>query len=124
MEEKIKVQICFSGNADLSKVERQLIELAKNENFEFYCCFLTRKQVEEKKFTLHIVNLLENTLKDRLTFMTKRYDTFEEVMSNMTFIRTETANMVNRMYVLDSGTAKGVREEIELFTNCKVVLMP
>ena len=122
--EKVKVQICFAGTAYLENVKKQLEELSKNDELEFYCCFLTRKQVEAKGFKLDIVDLLESTLGNRLTFMTNRYDTFDEVMANMTSLRTDTANLVNRLYVLDSGTAKGVAEEISLFTRLKVILMP
>lgn len=123
MNEKIKAQICFAGTADLKKVEDQLIQLKKEDSFEFYCCFLPRHIVEAKEFNPAIVDLLENTLGDTLTWVFKDYDTFDNVMKDMSIKRKETANLVNRMFVLDSKEAKGVAEEIKLFTECKVILM-
>ena len=123
MKEKLKVQICFAGNADLTKVKEQLETIKKDQSIEFYCCFLPKHIVIEKGFSTDIVDLLESELGDRLVWQLQDCKTFSEAMNILPEKRIETANLVNRMYVLDSGTAKGVAEEIKLFTQCKVILM-
>lgn len=122
MEEKIKVQISFAGNADLSKVKSQLEDL-KEENFEFYCCFLPRHIVEQKGFDTAIVDMLENILGDKLHWQLAKYKTFDEAMTYIGKERAIIADTVNRMYILDSKIAKGVTKEIELFTSRKVILL-
>jgi len=123
MKEKIKAQICFAGTADLENVREQLKELKNKNEYVFYCCFLPRHIVIEKNFTTDIIDVLEEELGDSLIWQLKDCVSFNEAMLKLPDIRKETANLVNRMFVLDSGTAKGVSEEIKLFTDCKVILM-
>lgn len=118
-----KIQISFAGNANLENVEKQLKELSKKEDVKFICCFLNRKMVEEKGFTTEIVDLLENIIGDRLIWLADKYKNFDEFMKNIDKARTEVANQIDHLYVLDSETAKGVSREIELFTMGRVVLM-
>lgn len=130
-QEVIKVQISFAKDADLANVESQLIELASHKNYEFYCCFLPRDIVEEQGFGTQIVDLLDKTLGDRLTYQvsTYKYPTakgdskFQAAMLWMSEIRDITANKVDKLYVLDSKSALGVAEEIKLFTKGRVNLI-
>lgn len=119
----IKVQISFSKDANLENVKQQLLSI-NNGDYEFHCCFLPRKAVEEKGWDTAIVDLLEETLGDKLHYQLEKYDTFSDMMSNIETERIEIANLVNRMFVLDSGSAEGVRKEIELFSNAKIILFP
>lgn len=125
--EKIKVQISFAGNANLDNVRKQLEELAKNENFVFYTCFLSRRIVEEKALDTKIVDMLSDVLGMRHISVPEDIFgvlDFEEFMKELPSMRTQTADLVDRLYVLDSGTASGVAEEVQLFTNRKVILLP
>jgi hypothetical protein len=118
-----KIQISFAGNANLETVEEQLIKLSKMEDVEFYCCFLNRKMVTEKGFNTNIVDLLDRTIGDKITWLADQFPNFNEFMGNLDGARTEVAKIIDHIYVLDSATAKGVSREIELFTMGKVVLM-
>lgn len=125
--EKIKVQISFAGKANLDNVRKQLEELAKNENFEFYTCFLSKRIVEQKNLDPAIVNMLRDVLGTRHISVPEDIFgvlDFEEFMRELPNMRTQTADIVNRLYVLDSGTVVGVAEEVQLFTNRKVILLP
>lgn len=125
--EKIKVQISFAGKANLDNVRKQLEELAKNENFEFYTCFLSERIVEQKNLDPAIVNMLSDVLGTRHISVPEDIFgvlDFEEFMRELPNMRTQTADIVDRLYVLDSGTATGVSEEVQLFTNRKVILLP
>lgn len=123
MLEKIKVQICFANNANLEKVKEQLEILKKEDKYKFYCCFLPRHIVEEKGFSTDIDDALESILGDDLVWSLKNCKNFEEAMSCMKDARANTVNAVEKVFVLDSGVASGVAEEISLFTNNKVILM-
>jgi hypothetical protein len=123
MGHKVKVQICFAKDANLEKVKEQLVKLNSENDFEYYCCFLPRNVVEEKKFDTKIVDMLDEVLGDKLIYMTKDFGDFDNIMKSWPAIRTITANIVNRLFVLDSGCAAGVGAEIELFTNAKVILL-
>jgi len=124
MNEKIKAQICFAGTANLEKVKEQLVQLKNENKYEFHCCFLPRHIVVEKGFTTDIIDMLENTLGDDLIWELKEYKSFDDIMKDLYTVREHVANTVNRMFVLDSGTARGVAKEIELFTSAKVIMMP
>lgn len=121
---KIHVQICFECSADLNKVKEQLTELKNTNQYIFHHCFLSRKHVEEKGFTTDIVDMLDEVLGADQEAHLNKYDTFADAMLHIDKERKEVANGVNRMFVLDSGTAEGIRKEIELFTNMKVILLP
>lgn len=122
--EKILVQISFAGNADLENVRNQLIKLREEDKYQFVSCFLTRKMVEEKEFSTEIVDMLDEVLGTCHDYAALEYDNFDTFMSNIQDVRQEVANAVNRMFVLDSGTAAGVADEIKLFTDAKVILLP
>jgi hypothetical protein len=124
MSEKIKAQICFAGNANIENVKKQLEQLKAETKYQFYCCFLPKHLVEQKGFSPEIVDTLEEVLGEELVWQLKEYETFEAAMANIEQIRQDTAELVNRMFVLDSGTAAGVAKEVQLFTNAKVILMP
>lgn len=118
------IQVSFSCEANIEVVESQLLELVKLENTEFICCFLNRKMVEAKHFDTSIVDVLENTLGKKLTWMADKYDNdCTSFLSNLDNERMEVAKQIDHIYVLDSATAKGVAKEIELFSLGRVVLM-
>ena len=123
MEEKIKAQICFAKEADLKKVKEQLQQLKAEGTYEFHCCFLPRHIVEEKGWDTEIVDLLEEELGNELVWELEKYENFDAAMGNISGERERVANLVNRMFVLDSKEAQGVAEEIKLFTQCKVILL-
>lgn len=120
----IKVQICFSATSNLENVKNQLQDLAANPEFEFYHCFMPRHIVEEKGYDTAIVDMLDEVLKNRMCSPVPMTATFETYIKNINVYREDIANVVNRMYVLDSGTADGIRNEIELFTSRKVIMLP
>lgn len=122
---KVHVQICFAANSNLDNVRTQLIQLKEaHPEYRFHHCFLTRKHVEERGLSTAIVDLLDDVLGADQYAHLDCYDTFAEAMLHIDTKRILVADLVNRMFVLDSGTAEGVRAEVELFTNQKVVLLP
>ena len=123
---KIRVQISFSKDADLENVRNQLLEL-NNGTYKFYSCFLPRDIVIEKGWSTDIVDLIDEVLGNEHSYVSEDYmgsQNFEEFMKDLPAMREYTADLVNIMFVLDSGTAAGVAEEIRLFTNKKVILLP
>ena len=121
---RILVQISFAANANLENVRNQLIELKNEDKYTFASCFLNREMVIEKEFDTKIVDLLEGILGVEYSTKADEYATFSDFMDNIMIARKELADEVNRLFVLDSGTASGVAKEIELFTNAKVILLP
>lgn len=117
------IQISFAGNANLVRVEEQLKEISKMEDTEFMCCFLNRAMVKEKGFSMDIVNLLTDTLGDKLIWLADNYVTFGEFIDDIDNARQIVAEKIDNMYVLDATTAAGVSREIELFSLGKIVLM-
>lgn len=118
-----KIQISFAGNADLTTVWSQLVEISKMEDVKFYCCFLNERMVIGKGFSMDIINLLNATIGDRLVWLADDYNTFDEFMANIDSARLKVADQIDHIYVLDSSTAKGVSKEIELFTKGRVILL-
>lgn len=125
MSNKIHVQICFACDANLERVKEQLEELVTNHpEFRFHHCFLARHHVEEKGFDMAIVDMLDEVLGENQYRHLEDYETFSDAMSHLEEKRELVADLVNRMFVLDAGAAKGIAREIELFTRMKVVLLP
>ena len=119
---KLKVQISFGKDADLNVVNSQLEKL-KEEDYEFYCCFPTRRIVENKNFDTGIVDTLEGTLGDKLHWVLDKYETFEDAMLNIKEKRKELAKVIDKIYVLDSGVNEGIKEEVYEASCGKVVLV-
>ena len=122
--EKILAQICFAKDADLVKVREQLEQLKAEDTYEFRSCFLPPHVVKEKGWSTEIGDLIEDVLGYDHVYALGHCKNFEEAMEKLPEARKYVAETVNRMFVLDSGTAEGVRKEIEFFTNTKVILMP
>lgn len=120
---KTRVFISFSKDSDLKVVEIQLKWLASLEGYEFVCCFLPRHIIEDEGMDLSIVNLLQDTLGDRLTWLLEGKETFKEASSVMDEQRQFGLDLSDKMYVLDSKSAVGVKKEVEIFTNGKVILL-
>lgn len=118
----VRCQISFGADANLQLVEKQLRELVQLPNLEFYCAFLTRKQVEMKGLDTSIVNVLDEVLGDRLTYVTEAYDSFEDVMENIDTIRTNLCGITHIHYVLGLPVSKGVADEVNLRTHGKVIM--
>ena len=117
-------QICFSKDADLQKVEEQLETLLLTTDYQFISCFLPLAVVEDAGFDTTLCLLLIRVMGDRHTFALQEEVTFIDAMDVLFDVRKEVANKVHKMFVLDSGVADGVREEVSLFINEKLVLMP
>lgn len=122
---KVHVQISFTKEANLDNVKKQLITLKEQHpEYRFHHCFLSRKQVEEKGLSTDIVDMLDDIIGNVQYAHLDHYETFEEAMTHIEYRRSLVADLVSYMFVLDSGAAEGVRAEVELFTNKKVVLLP
>lgn len=122
---KTKIGISFNANSDLVVVEKKLKkilnELKTDKNIVIYDCFPTRKQVEDKGFSLDITNVLENIPKE----MRRSYnnsDSFDEYMVNLPKIRKKTFKKIDKLYILGTDLG-GVAEEIKIFTNKKIELL-
>lgn len=121
--EKLKVQISFGLKANMSKVRFQLQDLARDESLEFYSCFPTKAQVYSKGLDTGIVDMLDEVLGNRHTSMLAEYGSFDDAMLHIRDARIKTANIVNKMFVLDASEAFGVATEIEIFTQQKLILL-
>ena len=123
----MKAQISFAGTSDLNLVRKQLEYLVKlHPNFQYYHCFLPRHVVIEKGFSLDIVDLLYEILGDNQVKQMEKFATFKECMDNMYSKRLETSKMVDKMFILgltNEQIAKGVVEEIMMFTNDKCIFI-
>ena len=123
-----KIQISFAGDSDLSVIKDQLQELVKayeNEPYIKFChCFLPREVVISKGFDTGIVDLLDEVLGDKQLNYIGKCKTFEECMEALPEARERVAKDVYRIHVLGTfDIAKGVKEEIRLSSNDKVILV-
>ena len=120
----VDVQICFTLDSDREKVKSQLIDLAKHEDYKFHCCFLPKKIVKENNMDSWIADMFDEVLGDRIVYTLDSMSTnLKEALDQMYTARILTANTVNKLFILDSKDAKGIQDEVTLFTSQKVIYM-
>lgn len=124
MNEKLKIQISFATHGpNLSYVKHQLQRLAEeNQNCEFYCGFLTRKQLKAAKMDTEIVDILDSTLGNRLTYLSDNFINRDEVMDNLSFINKELNDMCDYHFVLGLIVSPNLQEQVIRSSGGKTIL--
>lgn len=121
---KIHVQVCFSQDANLDTVKRELLKLKAEGKYIFHHCFLPRHIVEEKQLPTTIIDMLDEILGDDQVCHLKDYATFHIANAFMDIAREEAAKQAECLIVIDTKFSLGIKKEIELFTDRKVLLLP
>lgn len=124
MNKKTRIQISFATHGpNLGYVKHQLKQIAKeNKDCEFYCGFLTRKQLKDAKMDTEIADILDSTLGDRLTYLTSVHSSKDNVIGNMSFIRESLNDICDYHYVLGLIVSPNLQEQVKLSSGGKVIL--
>jgi len=119
----MKVQISFAANTDLVAVKERLIELVEKTDYEFVSCFLPRHIVKEKGFTTDIVDMLDEVLGDRHKYAGIAMENFDDFMANIYQLRFTVGKSVDVVYLIGSGIVGGIKDEINIASNGKIILL-
>ena len=88
----------------------------------FIAVFLPRHIVIKEGFSTDIVDLLDEVLGDRHTYIGNEHKTLGEFVDQLHTMRVVTGNIVSKLFVLGTDIADGVKAEINEFTNYSVII--